>query len=129
MLATSLGATVLNVGLKSFFDRPRPDVVTPLVLATSPSFPSGHALGAAAIYLMLGALLARLQERRALKVFCTAGAGVLTLLVGVSRIHLGVHWPSDVLAGWCVGAAWAIFCWLVAAWLQRRGVVEGAPPG
>ena len=89
-----------------------------------PSFPSGHATLSAITYLTLGALLARVQTRRALKAFSLGVAITLTALVGVSRVYLGVHWPTDVLAGWCLGGAWAITCWLVAAWLQRRGDVE-----
>jgi undecaprenyl-diphosphatase len=80
-------------------------------------------------YLTLGALLARVQTRRRIKAYVLTVAVGTTLLVGVSRVYLGVHWPTDVLAGWCAGAAWAMLCWLVALWLQRRGQVEpeGAP--
>ena len=89
------------------------------------SFPSGHATGAAATYLTLGALLARFQPHRRLKVYLLALAVLLTVLIGLSRLYLGVHWPSDVLAGWTLGASWALLCWLVAWQLQRRGQVEG----
>jgi undecaprenyl-diphosphatase len=88
------------------------------------SFPSGHATLSAATYLTLGVLLARLELRRRAKLYFLGLAVILTALVGASRVYLGVHWPTDVLAGWSVGAAWAMGVWLVALWLQRRGKVE-----
>ena len=75
-------------------------------------------------YLTLGALLARSHQRRALKVYFLLLAVLLTLMVGVSRVYLGVHWPTDVLAGWTAGAVWALLCWLVARRLQRRHSLE-----
>jgi undecaprenyl-diphosphatase len=92
------------------------------------SFPSGHAMLAAVVYLTLGALLARVQPRLVLKLYLLGLAILLTIAVGVSRVYLGVHWPTDVLAGWTLGAAWALFCWAAALWLQRRGQVESAGP-
>jgi undecaprenyl-diphosphatase len=121
------GGQLLNHLLKTGFDRPRPDLVPHAAQVFSSSFPSGHAMTAAATYLTLGALVARVQERRRVRVYLLAVAVAVTILVGVSRVYLGVHWPSDVLAGWAAGAAWAALCWLAALWLQRRGQVE--PPG
>jgi undecaprenyl-diphosphatase len=112
------GGTLINNLLKQWFDRPRPDLVAHLVEVKTLSFPSGHAMLSAIAYLTLAALIARVQPRRRLKVYVLSIGVALTLLVGVSRVYLGVHWPSDVLAGWCLGAAWAIACWLTARWWQ-----------
>ena len=118
------GGMVLTTLMKQGFGRPRPDLVPHDTFATAASFPSGHAMVSAATYLTLGALLARTQSRRRLKAYLLLLAIVLTLAIGVSRVYLGVHWPTDVLAGWVAGAVWAIISWLVARWLQQRGVVE-----
>jgi undecaprenyl-diphosphatase len=120
-----VGGALLESLLKLGFARPRPELVSHLVAVNSFSFPSGHATMATITYLTLGVLLASVQERRRMKLYLLTVAIFLALLVGVSRVYLGVHWPTDVLAGWCVGAAWALACWLVATWLQRRGSFEG----
>jgi undecaprenyl-diphosphatase len=78
----------------------------------------------AVTYLTLGALLARFQPSPRIKAFFLALAVILTLAIGASRVYLGVHWPTDVLAGWCIGAAWAAFCWFLALQLQVHGQVE-----
>ena len=79
----------------------------------------------AVIYITLGALLSRVEAPRRVKIYVLTVAVILTFLVGLSRIYLGVHWPTDVLAGWCAGSAWAVLCWRVALALQRAGEVEG----
>ncbi len=119
-----IGGMVLSQLLKSTFGRPRPDLVPHGSYVYFTSFPSGHSMMSAATYLTLGALLARLQERRRLKIYVLALAMLITLLVGISRIYLGVHWPTDVLAGWTAGAVWAALCGLIMWWLQRKGEVE-----
>jgi undecaprenyl-diphosphatase len=97
------------------------------------SFPSGHSMMSAVVYLTLGALLARVLPRRRMKLLVLACALGATALTGVSRVYVGVHWPTDVLAGWAIGASWAVGCWLVADLLDRRrprGVApEGGGPG
>lgn len=113
-LAASLGGLALSSVLKYLIDRPRPDLAPEDVFTFTSSFPSGHSMMSAVIYLTLAALLVRLMQRRRLKGYALGIAIILTLLVGVSRVYLGVHWPSDVLAGWSAGAAWALLCWLVA---------------
>lgn len=118
------GGQVLSSLLKFSVDRPRPDLVSHLVNETSLSFPSGHAMLSAVTYLTLGSLAARFLPDRQTKAFMLGLAVLITLLVGTSRVYLGVHWPSDVLAGWCAGFAWAMLCWLAARLLQRRKVVS-----
>ena len=118
------GGMLLSTALKLGFARPRPDLVPHGVRVYTASFPSGHAMLSAVTYLTLGALLARVQPQRRVKAFLLGLAIALTVLIGMSRVYLGVHWPSDVLAGWCGGAAWASLCWFVALQLQRRGEVE-----
>ncbi|ANT49218.1 phosphatase PAP2 family protein [Mesorhizobium amorphae] len=117
------GGQVLSSLLKAGIDRPRPDLVSHLVNETSFSFPSGHAMLSAVTYLTLGSLVARFLHGRTTKIFVLCLAVLTTVLVGISRVYLGVHWPSDVLAGWCAGFAWAMLCWLVARVLQRRKAV------
>jgi undecaprenyl-diphosphatase len=125
MGAVSSGVA-LNRLLKFSFARPRPDLVVPAVRVFTASFPSGHATMSAITYLTLGALLARTHSEIPVRIYFMTLAGMLTVLVGLSRIYLGVHYPTDVLAGWCIGTAWAMGCWVLMTWLQRGGQVE--PP-
>ncbi|MEZ5785902.1 MAG: phosphatase PAP2 family protein [Xanthobacteraceae bacterium] len=124
VIVSVCGGALASALLKQAFARPRPELVAHLVDVHTLSFPSGHAMMSATTFLTLGALLARVQTRPALKAYLLGLAVVLTVLVGASRIYLGVHWPTDVLAGWCAGAAWAMICLAVMLWLQRRGQVE-----
>lgn len=124
VFVATVGAMLLSTALKYAFGRERPDVVPYLTGFSHPSFPSGHAMISAAVYLTLAALLARTQTRRRTRIYILAAALVITLLIGLTRIYLGVHYPTDVLAGWTAGAAWAIACWLAARFLQHRGMVE-----
>lgn len=126
VLATVLSGTALNSLLKLVFARPRPDLVTHLTQVLTLSFPSGHAALSAICYLTLGTLLAQTQASRAIRIHLIVTAMVLTLLVGLSRVYLGVHYPTDVLAGWCIGIAWAMICWTIMSRFQRRGMVEPA---
>lgn len=126
VLIATAGGGLLSYALKLGFERPRPDLVAHLVDVSTLSFPSGHAMGAAVTFLTLGVLLVRTESRRRIKAYALAVAVGLTLLVGFSRIYLGVHWPTDVLAGWCAGGAWALLCWILVLLLQRRGKVESA---
>ncbi len=121
----SIGSGLLvSTLLKDSFDRPRPDIVPHEVYAASYSFPSGHSMLSALTYLTLGAILARSHERKLLKAYFLLTAVFLTVLIGVTRVYLGVHWPTDVLAGWTAGAVWALLCWLLARRLQNRRTLE-----
>ncbi len=116
---------LVSLALKDTYHRPRPNLVPYKSIVSTTSFPSGHSMLAALTYLTLGALLARSYGRRRLKAYVLILAALFTGLVGVSRVYLGVHWPTDVLAGWTAGATWATLCWLVARWLQNRRRLEG----
>lgn len=122
------GGQLLSSLFKMGFDRPRPDLVPHGAWVYSASFPSGHAMVSAVTYLTLGALLARMHRGRPLKAFFLGIAVLLTLVVGTSRVYLGVHWPTDVVAGWAAGSVWASVCWLLALFFQRRGRVESPLP-
>ena len=124
VLVAVLGGEAISTMLKLLVDRARPDLIPGAPMTFNASFPSGHAMLSAVTYLTIGALLARMTDEPRLRRFFRATALGLTLLVGVSRVALGVHWPTDVLAGWCVGAAWAILCVTVAGRLRMRGEVE-----
>ncbi len=123
VLAIAGGGLVCNL-LKWIFVRARPDLVPHLVSVDSASFPSAHAMNSAVTFLTLGVLLSRTQKDDRLKAYLVGIAIFLTFIVGFSRVYLGVHWPTDVVAGWAVGAAWAILCSLVAARLQQRQTIE-----
>ncbi len=123
VLAIAGGGLAANL-LKMVFVRERPDVVPHLVFVDSASFPSAHAMNSAVTFLTLGALLARTQKDWPVKAYLMGAAILITLLIGFSRVYLGVHWPTDVVAGWTVGAAWAIACSLVAGVLQKRRTIE-----
>jgi len=120
LAATSAGIVLAGL-LKQIYDRPRPSLVPHLVEVTSSSFPSGHAADSAIVYLTLAALLARTVQERPLRIYIIGTAILLTLLIGVSRVYLGVHWPSDVVAGWTIGAAWALACSLALARVRLPG--------
>lgn len=118
------GGAILSFLVKALYNRPRPEIVPHLVEVTSPSFPSGHAMNSAIVYLTLAVLLARSLEGRRVQVYLIGMAIALALTIGATRVYLGVHWPSDVLAGWAIGATWAALASLVAKWLQRGHRVE-----
>ena len=110
------GGSLINPGLKRIFEAPRPDLLPHLDMVNSYSFPSGHA----ADNMMLFGALALLLARPAVSL----AAGATIALIGVSRVWLGVHWPSDVLAGWIEGLGWLAFCraWLPAGRWEKQGV-------
>ncbi|MDP1632305.1 MAG: phosphatase PAP2 family protein [Caulobacter sp.] len=119
LLLASGGGVAISQGLKLVFGRDRPEPALRLVEAINASFPSGHAMLSAVVYLTLGALVARFAASRRVKVFAFAGAAVIAVLVGLSRVYLGVHWPSDVLAGWVLGGGWALTWWMAVQAADR----------
>jgi undecaprenyl-diphosphatase len=124
VIIATVGGLILSSVLKALIDRQRPDIGEQYSLVMTSSFPSGHSMMSAVVYLTRGSLLARLVEKRRLKFYFLVVAMVLTFLVGVSRVYMGVHWPTDVLAGWSAGLVWALLCWLAARHLQRSGAVQ-----
>jgi len=124
LVVATLGALSLSTVLKHSIDRDRPNLVPHGSVVYTASFPSGHSMLAASTYLTMAALLIRTHKNRRIKAYILLVAVTTTILVGVSRVYLGVHWPTDVIAGWTAGAAWALLCWLLARWLQLHGAVE-----
>lgn len=120
ILVAIVGGTVLSSGLKAIFSRPRPDIVPHLTHFGEASFPSGHAMLSTVAYLTLGALMAAIEERRRVRAYIIGIAVLLAGLIGATRVYLGVHYPTDVAAGWLLGAAWAAGCWGVARWWSLR---------
>ena len=116
-----LGAALLSTLFKGLFQRGRPTLIETQLLPESYSFPSGHAMLSAATYFTIAALLVHVVPRKRTRAFILGIAFVLTVAVGVSRIYLGVHYPSDVLAGWAVGVGWAAVCWFAAWRVRARG--------
>jgi undecaprenyl-diphosphatase len=127
VLVAVLGGVAINSLLKIQFARPRPDLFVPAAKVFTASFPSGHAALSAITYMTLAALLARTTVDQRLRYYFVAVAVALTFMIGVSRVYLGVHYPTDVLAGWCIGSAWALMCWAIMTRLQHKGQIE--PPG
>jgi len=119
-LTAVVGGLSVMLFLKECFSRPRPQVVPYLCAVDGSSFPSGHSMMSAVVYLTLGVVLASGIARWRLKLVLLTMALLLAVLVGVSRVCLGVHYPTDVMAGWMAGFAWATFCWLLARKLKRR---------
>lgn len=114
-----LGGTLLNTLLKGLIDRPRPDIVSHATDAALSSFPSGHTMMSTMVYLTLGALLASSSSDTRVKRYFIFWSVLPALLVGVSRLYLGVHWPTDIIAGWMAGGTWALLCLLVARKVLR----------
>jgi undecaprenyl-diphosphatase len=124
VLVSVLSGVVLSNSLKAVFSRARPDLIPHDVAVYTASFPSGHTTLSAVVYLTLGALLCRTQSSVTAKAYILSVAVILTVIVGISRVYLGVHWPTDVVAGWLLGGTWALLCWFAMLWLQSRGEIE-----
>lgn len=127
VVVSSGGGALASAVAKIGYSRPRPDLVPHGVDVATLSFPSGHAMMSAVVYLTLGALICSNRLPRSAKLYVMGTAILITMLVGLTRLYLGVHWPSDVLAGWALGAAWALLSWIVVRALESRGT--HAAPG
>jgi len=124
VLVAVIGGLLISSAIKHGISRDRPPAEFRQAYVFTKSFPSGHSMMSAVTYLTLGALLAQVTRGRVLRVYIVTVAVLLTLLVGVSRVYLRVHWPTDVLAGWTGGLVWSLVCLSIAHELQRRGAVE-----
>lgn len=114
VFVTTASGDLVNHAIKGAFSRARPTVVPHLRDAFSSSFPSGHSMESAIVYLTLAAMLMRIVSGRITKAYCLGLALLITFLVGASRVFLGVHYPTDVIGGWIIGLFWASLGWLVA---------------
>ncbi len=124
LIGAVLSGTILTNILKAGFNRPRPDLMPHDTFTFTASFPSGHSMMAALVYLTLGGLLAQNEKRMSMKIFILGIATSMALLVGISRVYLGAHWASDVLAGWLAGSAWALIFWLLENYLIYKRRVQ-----
>jgi undecaprenyl-diphosphatase len=113
LVTAFLASTVLKIAIA----RERPDVVAHAALTFTASFPSGHAFLSAATLFTIAGFVGLASRRPDIARFCIVMAAIVVGLVGLSRIYLGVHWPSDVLGGWCLGIVWSS---VATAWLGRR---------
>lgn len=120
VLIATIGGALLVWGLKDLIGRTRPTIVTHLLEEKSLSFPSGHSMMSAIVYLTQATLLSKIEKNRKAKIYIISIALILTFLIGLSRIYIGVHYPTDVLAGWIAGISWALLCWYIASLLERR---------
>jgi membrane-associated phospholipid phosphatase len=118
ILATGVfGAAIINIALKLLFERVRPTLWQPLVIEHSFSFPSGHAMASSALVCCVVILMWRNRWRW----WILAGASAYMVLIGISRVYLGVHYPSDVLAGWLISVAWVFLArWIVLRLYRNR---------
>ena len=120
VLSAAIGGGVLVQILKVMFARPRPELVSHLASEITMSFPSGHSAMSAVVYLSLAVLLSRIEKSRKTRLFFISSAIIISFLVGLSRLYLGVHYPTDVLAGWMIGLFWALLCWFTASIIEKR---------
>jgi len=124
VLGGTISGSIAVTIVKALFARARPELTDHLVQVSSASFPSGHAANSAIVYLTIATLIVQIVEGRAARLYILLTAALLVTIIGVSRVYLGVHWPSDVLAGWSFGTLWALAWWCLGAWLRlkRAGV-------
>ena len=120
VLFATVGGGILVQVLKIFFSRERPEIVTHLASEVTMSFPSGHSAMSTVVYLSLAVLISRIEKKHSTRIFLIAAALIISVIVGISRVYLGVHYPTDVLAGWAIGLFWALLCWFIASALEKK---------
>jgi len=120
---------LMSFSLKYGFTRPRPDLVPHGSIVYTSSFPSGHAMMSALVYFSLAGLLSHLPFRQSIKRYFFFLAFVLSISIGISRVYLGVHWPTDVIAGWLAGSGWALLTYFVARYLKSIGWLTSKQSG
>lgn len=120
----TLSGLLMSLLLKFYFIRPRPEIVPHLMTETTPSFPSGHSMMSAVVYFTLAALLTRLETSNKVRLYTISLTFLVVFLVGISRVFLGVHYPTDIVGGWTFGLFWATLCWYLARYLQLHGTIE-----
>jgi len=124
VLIATVSGLLMSLLLKFYFFRSRPDIVPHLMVETTPSFPSGHSMMSAVVYFTLAALLTRLETSNKIRIYTISITVFVVFIIGISRVFLGVHYPTDVLAGWTFGLFWAMLCWYIARYLQTQGTIE-----
>lgn len=124
LAAATISGTLVGQALKFTFERARPTIVPRFVDIHSLSYPSGHAVNSAVVFLSLGALLARAEPVRRMRGYILSMAILFTILIGFSRVYVGVHWPTDVIAGWVIGGSWALLWWAITLRLQQTHRIE-----
>lgn len=124
LLAATAGGALLSLGLKEIYGRERPNLIFRLVTVSSLSFPSGHSMMSAVFYLTQAAIISRFQRSWKIRIYIIGVALFLTIIIGFSRVYLGVHYPTDVIGGWTIGLAWASLCWSITWYLQRRKTLK-----
>ena len=135
LLGTVVGGWLVNSGVKALVGRPRPDIVPHLTEAGGASFPSGHSFNSAVVYLAIALAFAAMSPRQPVRLTIIAAAAILSMAIAFSRVWLGVHFPSDVVAGWLGGVGWALLATALldrpakAVAAQAAETLEAATPG
>ncbi len=120
MTLSIFGGSALSIFLKTLFMRSRPDLIPHLTPAHYYSFPSGHSMTATVVYFTLAMVLSEAAHEKIIKHYILICAILIIGIVGISRVYIGVHWPSDVLGGWMMGTAWALLCWLIQRSTKKK---------